>query len=82
MDSLLIIYLFNQLLKLSTYVWSSYISTTSIYVLYFASVAIVVFIFAVTRTLLIARARSVDEVSGNPLVKVVLNSLPYLKVIT
>ena len=38
--------------------------------------------FAVSRTLLIHRARSFDDVSGNPLVKVVLNSLPYLKVTT
>ena len=61
---------------------SSSISTTSIYVLYFTSIFIVVIFFAVSRALLIHRARSFDDVSGNPLVKVVLNSLPYLKVTT
>ena len=60
---------------------SSSISTTSIYVLDFTSIFIVIF-FAVSRALLIHRARSFDDVSGNPLVKVLLNSLPYLKVTT
>ena len=60
---------------------SSCISTTSIYVLDFTSIFIVIF-FAVSRALLIHRARSFDDVSGNPLVKVLLNSLPYLKVTT
>lgn len=34
------------------------------------------FYFAVSRTLLIHRSRSFEDVSGNPLVKVMLNSLP------
>lgn len=52
------------------------ISTISIYMVYLTSIVIVVFIFAASRTLLIHRARSFEDVSGNPLVKVVLNSLP------
>jgi len=74
--SWLTIHLLNQLLLISMYAQFVCISTISIYMVYLTSIVIVFFIFAASRTLLIHRARSFEDVSGNPLVKVVLNSLP------